>query len=100
MDGLRHAARQGHSILIGHALQVGVGKNERTIEQFCVVIDKVGKTNSGNNSDGEDLLHGIFEFHPAYDLPGLNVNRPDATCAFLLSLCNRNAAEDRGFANL
>jgi hypothetical protein len=60
-----------------------VGKDIRAANQFLVVIDKVRIADSSQQFDGENFLDGLFESHEADNLPGIEIDNPDAADAFL-----------------
>lgn len=87
-------------ISIRDPLQIGVGKNERTIQQFCVVVDEIWIADSRDDSHSDDFLHSVFEFDEAKDLSCLDLNRSGSAGAILFSLGDRDAIEDGRFTNL
>src|SRR5262249_34211295 len=74
----------------------------RATDQLVVVVDEVGEANAGQQRDGKDFLHGLFEFQEGHDQAALNVDDPYATgpLGFLQSFGDLNAAENGGFAGL
>ncbi len=88
------------SIYSRHSQQIRVGQHEGTVQQFQIVVHQVGKANAGDDSHGENFLHGVFNLDSAENLARLNVDRPDSASAFLFSFGDRDTTEDGRFTNL